>query len=214
MASVVIAGDTSGTVTLAAPATAGTTTLTLPTANGTILTTGSSGQSIPKAALPTGSVLQVVQTIKTDTFSESLAANTNSTTNCIQVSITPTSSSSNILVMVSITGSSDYWAGTSAGSFQGRLVRGSTSIAIGDAAGSRNRMTSRAGAYANQVAENMSFTYLDSPATTSSTTYGFRLDNVDNATRIMYLNRSPTDTDSSTSICRTASSIIVMEIAA
>jgi hypothetical protein len=39
MSSVVIAGDTSGTVTLAAPAVAGTTTLTLPTTSGTIVTT-------------------------------------------------------------------------------------------------------------------------------------------------------------------------------
>lgn len=39
MASVVIAGDTSGTVTLAAPAVAGTTTLTLPTTSGTVALT-------------------------------------------------------------------------------------------------------------------------------------------------------------------------------
>jgi hypothetical protein len=39
MASIVVAGDTSGTVTLSAPATAGTTTLTLPTTSGTIVTT-------------------------------------------------------------------------------------------------------------------------------------------------------------------------------
>jgi hypothetical protein len=214
MASIVVTGDTSGSITLSAPAVAGSNTLTLPANTGTVLTTASSGQSIPKAALPTGSVLQVLQTIKTDTFSEALGANTNSTTNCIEVSITPTSSSSKILVMVSITGSSSYWAGMGAGSFQDRLVRGSTSIAIADAAGSRNRMTTRAGAYSNQVAENMSFNYLDSPATTSSTTYGFRLDNIDNASQTMYLNRSPTDTDSNTSIARTASSIIVMEIAA
>lgn len=38
MSSVVIAGDTSGTVTLAAPAVAGTTTLTLPSTSGTVLT--------------------------------------------------------------------------------------------------------------------------------------------------------------------------------
>ena len=41
MSSVVIAGDTSGTVTLAAPAVSGTTTLTLPATTGTVLTTGS-----------------------------------------------------------------------------------------------------------------------------------------------------------------------------
>jgi hypothetical protein len=41
MASIVVAGDTSGTVTLAAPAVSGTTTLTLPTTSGTVITTGS-----------------------------------------------------------------------------------------------------------------------------------------------------------------------------
>ena len=40
MSSVVIAGDTSGTVTLAAPAVSGTTTLTLPATTGTVLTSG------------------------------------------------------------------------------------------------------------------------------------------------------------------------------
>lgn len=37
MASIVIAGDTSGSVTLSAPATAGSPTLTLPTITGTVL---------------------------------------------------------------------------------------------------------------------------------------------------------------------------------
>jgi hypothetical protein len=45
MASIVVAGDTSGTVTLSAPAVAGTTTLTLPSANGTLVTTAS-GQTL------------------------------------------------------------------------------------------------------------------------------------------------------------------------
>ena len=40
MSAVIIAGDTSGTITLNAPAVAGTTTLTLPTTSGTILASG------------------------------------------------------------------------------------------------------------------------------------------------------------------------------
>ncbi len=54
MASIVVAGDTSGTVTLAAPAVSGTTTLTLPTTNGTLVTTAS-GQTLnsPTIATPT-----------------------------------------------------------------------------------------------------------------------------------------------------------------
>jgi hypothetical protein len=56
MASVVIAGDTSGTVTLAAPATAGTTTLTLPTTDGTVVVTGTTptlnGITFPATQVP------------------------------------------------------------------------------------------------------------------------------------------------------------------
>ena len=58
MSSVVIAGDTSGTVTLQAPATAGSVVVTLPAANGTMLTNNStitpSAGSVNQAALATG----------------------------------------------------------------------------------------------------------------------------------------------------------------
>jgi len=43
MSSVIIAGNTSGTITLDAPSVAGTTTLTLPTTNGTITTKDTNG---------------------------------------------------------------------------------------------------------------------------------------------------------------------------
>jgi hypothetical protein len=43
MSSIVIAGDTSGSVTLSAPAVAGTVTVTLPAASGTMLTTATAG---------------------------------------------------------------------------------------------------------------------------------------------------------------------------
>jgi hypothetical protein len=69
MSSVVIAGDTSGTVTLDAPAVAGTTVLTLPATSGTFLTTTggvapgttgnvltSNGTAWTSAALPAGGV--------------------------------------------------------------------------------------------------------------------------------------------------------------
>jgi hypothetical protein len=56
MASVVINGDTSGAVTISAPAVAGTTTLTLPTTSGTVLTTatstGISGSAISSGTVP------------------------------------------------------------------------------------------------------------------------------------------------------------------
>ena len=40
LSSIVVAGDTSGSVTLSAPAVAGTTTLTLPSVSGTVLASG------------------------------------------------------------------------------------------------------------------------------------------------------------------------------
>jgi hypothetical protein len=61
MASVVVSGDTSGSVSLSAPAVAGTTTLTLPTFNGTVglLVSGTSvastsGTSIDFTSIPAG----------------------------------------------------------------------------------------------------------------------------------------------------------------
>ena len=67
--SIVLVGSTSGSVTLQEPAVAGTTVLDLPAVSGTLITTASSGQSIPKAALPTGSVLQVVNATYSTTTS-------------------------------------------------------------------------------------------------------------------------------------------------
>ena len=184
-------GSTSGYVELNAPAVAGSQSLTIPYG-----------------------ILQVQSTVKTDVFSESLSANTNSSTNCIQVQITPSSTSSKVLIMVTLHGSSSYWGGVSQGAWQGRLVRNGSNLIVGDAAGGRNRMTMRAGdGDGNSVEEGMAFTYLDSPASTSLLTYGVRLDNVDNGSRTMYLNRSPDDSDTEVNITRTVSTITVMEVA-
>jgi hypothetical protein len=101
--SIVLQGSTSGSVTLQEPAVAGTTVLTLPAVSGTILTTGSSGQSIPKAALPTGSILQVLSSTDSTeraTTSTSFTANSNT----LSVTITPTSSTSKFFISVSTTG--------------------------------------------------------------------------------------------------------------
>lgn len=55
MASIVVAGDTSGTITLSAPAVSGTNTLTLPANTGTVLTTASTfaGTGPAFSAFPT-----------------------------------------------------------------------------------------------------------------------------------------------------------------
>lgn len=55
MAKLVLSGDTSGSVTLDAPAASGTTTLTLPTTSGTVLTTAST-TGISGSAISTGTI--------------------------------------------------------------------------------------------------------------------------------------------------------------
>ena len=66
MADIVLTGNTSGAITVAAPAVAGTNTLTLPATTGTVLDTNSSLSAsnltgdIPIASFPTGTILQVV----------------------------------------------------------------------------------------------------------------------------------------------------------
>jgi hypothetical protein len=194
MSSVIISGNTSGTITLDAPNVAGTTTLTLPTTSGTIVTTNT---------MPAGSVLQVVSTTKTDTFSTGTSAAWVDITG-MSVSITPTSASNKILVIFS--GNAAGTTGTSGWSAQ--LVRGSTAICIGDAAGSRLSVSTGGATTDSNWSLPASINYLDSPATTSSVTYKIQ-------GRVgagsFYFNRSQNDTDAS-GITRAASTITVMEI--
>ena len=158
-----------------------------------------------RSNMPAGSVLQVVSTNKTDTFT---SATTGSFTDITGMSatITPTNSANKVLVTVS--GVCSGQSATSGSNL--RLLRGSTAIGVGDTAGSRS--SSNANAYQGDGNNSMtfSFTYLDSPATTSATTYKIQFIT---SSGTFYFNRSQTDTDSS-AYGRYASSITLMEIAA
>jgi hypothetical protein len=92
MSLVAISGNASGTgtLTIAAPNTNSDFTLTLPENTGTLISTKSAG-----------TVLQVVSTVKTNTFSTSSASPVDITG--LSVSITPSSATSQILVM------NEYW---------------------------------------------------------------------------------------------------------
>ena len=166
MASIVVAGDTSGTVTLAAPAVSGTTTLTLPTTSGTVLTSAS---SVASSQLPTGSVLQVVSA-NSDT--QTTTTSTSFVTANLSASITPASSSNKILILVNTT----VQVG-SGGDMQATIFRGTvsgTNLASGAAAQGLFYSTATAGSSIGYTGAMMQF--LDSPNTTSSTTYtvGFK----------------------------------------
>lgn len=155
-------------------------------------------------SLPAGSVLQVVSTTKTDTFS--MSSTTFSDVTGLSVAITPTSSSSKILVISNLN-----WGGSASDIFICRLLRDSTTISAGDAAGSRSLgyASMRTASADNMVTSSV--TFLDSPATTSATTYKLQVKIGGSDT--LFVNRNSNDTNTS-AFPRTVSSITVMEIAA
>jgi hypothetical protein len=203
MASIISAGTTSGTAlnlsgdttgNLAFTTQAGANTITVPNVTGTLLTNKTAG-----------TILQVVQTVKTDTFSVT-GGLTNDITG-MSVSITPSSSTNKILVQVVVYAQN---SGES-GSFL-TLVRGSTAICIGNAAGSRSRASTGA-SYdpTGYQATSLVVNFLDSPATTSSTTYKCQI--AANSTSTTYVNRTFQDNDVA-QIGRYVSTITVMEVVA
>ena len=159
-------------------------------------------------ALPSGiggKVLQVVSTTKTDTFTTSSASMTDVTG--LSVSITPSSASSKILIVLSLTIAGQD--GISGAGYQ--LVRDSTAICIGDAAGSRIRISGGIGYIGNTNSyTTISGSFLDSPATTSATTYKVQVGKGMN----VFINRTEANSDGTEVYqARTASTITVMEIA-
>ena len=161
-------------------------------------------RTIPKGTMPAGSVLQVVSTTKTDSFT-STTANSFTDITSMSVSITPTSSSSKIYVTV--TGTCSGQSATSGS--QIRLVRGSTAICIGDASGSMTQASTNSYQLDVNQSNPFSISFLDSPATTSSTTYKIQFFITAGT---FYFNRTQNDSNSSNG--RYASTITVMEVAA
>jgi hypothetical protein len=218
LADIIVAGNTSGSITIAAPAVAGSGVLTLPTGTDTLigkattdtLTNKSIAASqltgtIAAAALPAGTVLQVVSTTKTDTFTGTSSTYIDLTG--MSVTITPRSASNKILVSYSVNRSASVAAQSSI-----QILRDSTAICIGDAAGSRTRATtapypSSADAISSSITSAM--TFLDSPATTSATTY--KLQTRSDAATTIYINRSGGDANNADA-SRSASTITAMEI--
>jgi len=149
-------------------------------------------------SMPTGSVLQVVQTV-TNTQIASTTAGAN--VDLMSVNITPSSSSSKVLVMMT------WFEGQSNPNGAYRLYRGSTSLgaaAAGYDGGTGFWAYDDASADSAHKMESKSFTFLDSPSTTSQVTYKLATD----SSSSVYFNRSVQATSGSST-----STITVMEIA-
>jgi len=147
--------------------------------------------AIEFADLPTGSVLQVVNA----TYGTQTSVSTNSWTDSgLTATITPKFTTSKILVLVCHTGVKKESSNTAMGS---RLLRGATTILNFDGLSGFSNSSGQ-----NAVAT--SATYLDSPATTSATTYKTQINSQANSATVV-VNDYYTD--------RSTSTITLMEIA-
>ena len=199
MSSIKLTADSGGgTFEVKAPASSGNTrVLTLPdAANGTVLTTTN-----PKA----GNIIQVVSTTKSDDFSTtstSLVAITG-----LSVSITPTSTSNQILVYFSVDGSNN--SGGAASAVVAVFKDGSNYF--GADIGNRTRGWQLANYGDSNTGESVAFQFLDSPSTTSQITYDLRIKAQASTATV---NMSGSDNNNANFGYRSASVITAMEVAA
>jgi hypothetical protein len=198
MSKVKIQGNASGTgtLTISAPNTNTDRSLTLPDGAGEILLSDGDGSNL--TGITTGKVLQVLSANKTDVFTTSSSSYVDVTD--LTVSITPSSTSSKVLIIYGVFVSN----GTAGYLSPIQIVRGSTAINV--STGSTNNTTGWHQASVNYDSTVVAGSYLDSPSTTSATTYKVQIKNTGGTP---YINRR-----GESSNWGAVSNITVMEIGA
>mgnify|MGYP001588112111 FL=1 len=183
-------------------------------ATGTAFTLGDSGDTftVPSGATITnsgtatgfggGKVLQLLQTAKLDSYSQTAEAWTDITG--LSIAITPASTSNKIFVMVAINASKAGGGGN--GSF--RLLRGSTVIGASTVGSTYNGFGMTDQGIESNTMGSKNCQFLDSPSSTSATTYKVQLYN-SNTSYASRINQRGSDTGYGA-----MSSITVMEIGA
>ena len=165
---------------------------------------------VPRGGVPSGGgggFIQTKSSVKTDTFSHNTSTFTDITG--LNVSITPSSTSSKVLVICQISGNG---AAAPQGYFSlTRVIGGSTdnTIFIGDANSNRVRATLNMYNNQNNECKNGTLVFLDSPSTTSAITYKIQCRNQGQGT--VFVNRSELFQNNANSGTLT-SSITAMEV--
>tara|TARA_R110000824_G_scaffold241124_3_gene429839 strand:+ start:185 stop:799 length:615 start_codon:yes stop_codon:yes gene_type:complete len=141
----------------------------LQSAGADIATVSSTGLAMASGKTLTGGgkILQVVQNQKTDTFTSTTVLTSTVEVTGANATITPSSSSSKVLVMIS----GAFGVSTANYGVALQLKRGTTLISMGDLRGSETRAAAGSPVKGAGWAENFAITFLDSPSTTSATTY-------------------------------------------
>jgi hypothetical protein len=132
-----------------------------------------SGATAPEWATPAGGGGKVLQVVSGTYATQTTIATTTFTDTGLTLSITPTLSSSKVLVIASQT----FYAGRDSGQAGGnlRLVRGATTVYTAGGTGGNEAFYVGTSASNPRIAGLCAINYLDSPATTSSTTYKIQI---------------------------------------
>ena len=188
--------------------------------SGTNLTLGSSGDTVTLTSGAKtsgfGKIGQVVTTTFTGTESTTVkASDGNFTDSSLTVSITPTATSSKLMVMCTINqGSSDGSNGCHIGKFRQVISGGADSeVFVGAAEGSRRTISSGRGNESTGGASILTkgFNFVLTPNTTSAVTVKYQFAARGGGSGTAYINRTNSD-GNSTEDGRTASALTVMEI--
>jgi len=159
------------------------------------------------AGIKRGTVLQTVQRIKTDTFTGVTGGGANWINTDMAPTITLSSPTNKVLIMCSLMLASGYWE------LQGRFTRNGTVIGVGK----RNSSTLQCGFHCSHYMNNYqdfwyptTYTFLDSPNTTSLLTYQLQLNGY--STNNVYINKIEADWDNADYAGTPISTITLMEI--
>ncbi len=135
--------------------------------NGQVLTADSTAATGLAWATPAGGGGKVLQVVSVQTTTTTTIASTSLTDTGITASITPTLATSKILVIIA----ANAYASAAVDNTQvgAALLRGATTLQSWNS--SKNFLVIVGGGSTGYIAANNSVVYLDSPATTSSTTY-------------------------------------------
>ena len=196
MSSIKLTADSGGgTFEIKAPASsANTRVLTLPDETATLLTSATS----------TGKILQTVtvsDSVRGTSGSVSVSSQGTYYATPFTVTITPSATSSKILLMGHVMGESSIPDYRMLWSIERAISGGATTDILAPAAGSRNRSISNfvSGFYSSENASTptvINFSGLvDSPSTTSAITYTFQVAAPEESSVAFYYNRTNNDTD-------------------
>ena len=175
---------------------------TMATATDTTLATSESIKAYVDKLKP-----NVVQAIKTDTFTESNPNNVWIDIPDLSVSITPKFSNSKMFVQAMVSSS------TNDGSYgvYFKLVRDTTDIGIGDTAGSRTRCSFTGGYSGQYSAASNGIDFLDTPSLVAETPVTYKVQCTGETSNDVYINRSNTNTDAN-EVPRPISTLTVTEV--